>query len=983
MIKTIIQWIKEIHVASTLKTFQKKFEALCQNLSLKRNRAALSLYENFEKNDTPIESKHYSTFSLRFGEKFPIPLEEYRKKYYKISLVILNIKIPDILVSKENISSSYLSELKNIMESLKPYLRKKIKIYIHLSHFNQLMGCTEYLKLKNKETILIGFTMPSNSPKSIAIIMQKLKEGYEDFILSTDEILMSSDSKKIEADLYRKLYLFPRQLEYLKNHFLSLLEQSLLLRIPGKKLIFLGAYFSANNNSLYAHNFLPGALKTESPASTQSILHKNSSYLSTPIGEIIDQQIQELHPRNWWKKCSVHRFYYFLIFTLFISFVGIVHQIQHEKDHQTTLLKFSNALLTPVQAEKIDQSKETQVSSLKKTIQSYFNLEKRMHSLKILPKSYQINSSIRLNLNQLLSHKFIPSIEDSLENALKKREIQLDTLYLNLKAAYDHDPHSLTEAICYEWLKQTLWPSEGIEQCLYLGQLLKKSSFSLKSQTVQNARAQLLEYSIPERIFNILLVMHALNPNLNVNLNKISASRYEGSFIDKDPSSSVLGLFANNYVKTKLSSGLKKALKQAQYDSTLMGLNEDIDGAWDTHLKQEFMEIYFKHYQSYWVNRIKSIHIKPFRSINHALRQIEQFKSENSILKNLIDFMVKQKLDHSVLNEEALKKFDYTELTTILNSVYQLLSSIEKNSNSAKISLELSKSTFNSATDSPLVQLMTLAKHSPFPLNQWLREISLNAWGLVAELALQEINQAWREEIATFYEQHIDNRYPLVESSLELSLEEFTEFFGPDKRLDSFFKTYFDAFIDQYKEGWKLKTREGLRLELREEDLKFLENTVFIKTHYFNPTEGTPFLQLNIKPLSLSHITRLLKLSYPPTQLLYQHGPQFVTHLSWPGENEAPSTQLELQGFNHQKDLLTFKGNWSLFRLLDYAEIEAEPNTQNLILSYRFEDQFCSFLLMNTQERDTLTLNPFKNLHFPDFFKLKSGSIASTGENHE
>ncbi len=159
---------------------------------------------------------------------------------------------------------------------------------------------------------------------------------------------------------------------------------------------------------------------------------------------------------------------------------------------------------------------------------------------------------------------------------------------------------------------------------------------------------------------------------------------------------------------------------------------------------------------------------------------------------------------------------------------------------------------------------------------------------------------------------NLKSQYPLnLNSDKESTLEDFTAYFASGGVIDSYIST--KAQQDDNKKQAKIISQ--------------------IRRDLFDSTQTKLHAELTLKTLKASP-----QLSSATLQLGNQHGPaitgpRFWHQLTWPTAGPAAIDAYQLDGRNISTE---FTGDWSLFKLLDTAEISKDPNgnvTLNLDLA--------------------------------------------------
>jgi type VI secretion system protein ImpL len=225
------------------------------------------------------------------------------------------------------------------------------------------------------------------------------------------------------------------------------------------------------------------------------------------------------------------------------------------------------------------------------------------------------------------------------------------------------------------------------------------------------------------------------------------------------------------------------------------------------------------------------------------------------------------------------------------------------------------------ATEHPINRLLKQAEQLPEPLQGWVKNIVTQSWTLILQEARTYLNVTWKKEVAAFYSERIQNRYPLNKTTTQdIALADFTEFFGADGRLNKYFETHLKQFVDTSTPRWQWRQLDGQDiLKVSDDFLLQLQRAAMIRKMYFSDKKKL-VVPLKIQPLSVGPNIKeaLLQIGTKKMDLTPRPG-QVLTVLSWP---DAEKIQLTLQDMQNQDPRVTTIGPWALFRLIDKGRLQ-------------------------------------------------------------
>ena len=151
---------------------------------------------------------------------------------------------------------------------------------------------------------------------------------------------------------------------------------------------------------------------------------------------------------------------------------------------------------------------------------------------------------------------------------------------------------------------------------------------------------------------------------------------------------------------------------------------------------------------------------------------------------------------------------------------------------------------------------------------------------------------------------------------------------------------------------------------MRSDVLEQLKNAERIRDTFFNH-RGALAVQLTIEPLALS-ATRLSSLLSVDGQLIpYQHGAPQRTGLVWPNTlGNASGSQVTLVHSNGNTASLSYRGPWSLFRLLSRGQLNGRTAT-SVDLTFGIADGLMRYRIGAEKANNPITQRSFEGFVLP------------------
>lgn len=220
----------------------------------------------------------------------------------------------------------------------------------------------------------------------------------------------------------------------------------------------------------------------------------------------------------------------------------------------------------------------------------------------------------------------------------------------------------------------------------------------------------------------------------------------------------------------------------------------------------------------------------------------------------------------------------------------------------------------------------------PYPFNSWLSDIAQNTTNITKQSTNRHLNGMWKSTVVKEYNAAIAGRYPLSKySDKDVSLKDFTRFFGPNGTLDSFFKNYIAPSVNTSSSPWRFEKDIGVSSST----LAMFEKADEIRSAFFDRGSVTPRIEFGLKPLELDRNISSFMLEVDGQAIIYRHGPPKVKNIVWPEAKSQRKTRIVFTPPNGGRSInTTYEGEWSLFRMLDVLKEERDNTSKDLKLHF-------------------------------------------------
>lgn len=276
---------------------------------------------------------------------------------------------------------------------------------------------------------------------------------------------------------------------------------------------------------------------------------------------------------------------------------------------------------------------------------------------------------------------------------------------------------------------------------------------------------------------------------------------------------------------------------------------------------------------------------------------------------------------------------DPTRLDGTLDSMKNLKSFLESISNANNKAEKTYQATSSPEAATVINNIGMESRATPKPMNDWLTKIESSGKTLTTSGTYSYLNDTWRSEVLQECRRAIQGRYPVNKGSAkEITLDDFSSFFGYYGKMDSFFNEHLKVFVDTSRSPWKLHRDVGISRQT----LRQFEIAKKIRETYFAKGSDKPSIKFSLKPTSLSVNVKQFLLEMEGQVLPYRHGPARQYPMRWPGPDSsglATVTFTPASGFKNE--VIQGEGFWSLFRLLDKGEVRDSTSYDKFFVEFK------------------------------------------------
>ena len=272
-------------------------------------------------------------------------------------------------------------------------------------------------------------------------------------------------------------------------------------------------------------------------------------------------------------------------------------------------------------------------------------------------------------------------------------------------------------------------------------------------------------------------------------------------------------------------------------------------------------------------------------------------------------------------------------LDATLESMKDLKSFLESISNANNKAEKTYEATSSPEAATVINNIGMESRSTPKPMNNWLTKIESSGKTLTTSGTYSYLNNTWRSEILPECRRAIQGRYPVDKGSAqEITLDDFSSFFGYYGEMDNFFNEHLKVFVDTSTSPWRLHRDIGISRNT----LRQFEKAKKIRETFFAKGSEQPSIKFSLRPTSLSVNVKQFFLEMEGQVLSYRHGPARQYPMRWPGPDSsglATVTFTPASGFKNE--VIQGKGFWSLFRLLDKGEVRESVSYDKFFVEFK------------------------------------------------
>ncbi len=626
-----------------------------------------------------------------------------------------------------------------------------------------------------------------------------------------------------------------------------------------------------------------------------------------------------------------------------------------------------------------------ELNNMQHIIATYRNSNMNYYHWLGFPQTAKLYANTQKAYQRMLVRFFQNYINQMLTNAIKNNSDNRLQLYYALKTYIMLiNPKHYDQATVVNWFDsqwKRLYPNQStlITQLnAHLIELLNtpKIHWKYDPQLITSAQQQLQQLPLADVAFlelqgqfklTAMPILSGPNQMPGLNLDKLtipalySADNFQHIYLKIIPKT-VSNLLQKNWV---LGNNNLTSLNQDQIKS----------------LTDQLRDIYIQHYTQHWLETVKQIQFTLPQNLADLQDLIKFITDKSSALNQLLKIIIgnatlaQQTTENNTVTDKSFTAIeDLAQQNNSFVKIKQTLTQLSNYVNNVVAAPDPDKASYNlviyrlqqQGKNDAIANLLTLAKESPQPIQNWLNTIAQGSWQVLLNQARSYLNTIWATTVLPEYNSHIAKRYPIDKNSDDdITLEDFTHFFGPGGTVDVFFNYYLKPLVNLQKNYWTWITLQNGNIGIPQKTLNMFIRASLIQQMFFTDDRTKPSFSFALSPVMLSNQASSFTLNLEGQILQLTHHNQYNSNFIWPGSDPG-SVTIHFAARDNQNPTLTTDGVWAWFRLLDQSQLKSTDTASKFTVDFTLSDYHARFKIIAHSKINPYLPNIISKFSCPD-----------------
>lgn len=878
--------------------------------------------------------------------------------------VLLFFNLATWIIQTREEQNQYLQQLKLIEKQFSEQKLMHISLHIIFTHFDRLVGFPDFFAefSEQQRSQVWGIIFPPLL--STKDIIPYFSAEFSQLIARLQPLMINRLHHERNSQKRLIIKDFPLQLETVKNLFLLLLQQLLNNTNEEKtksSLAIRGLYFCSTAQDEKSIDCLQRTISQHFSISTTVASHNFPQHKSFFIRQLFKHILSiatlanispKAYKKNWKKylnpvviSCSILASTISIAFLVerFHSKINAINTAESELQHYQFLTQQNDE-----EAQSIHQA-IVALNSLEKAVNELSSVENTMR--KKAEKAYF----------EALQTQLLPIVATTLEKKLSQNVTSPSSDLYNLLKAYlmlgnlqHRQADLLSEIVLHSLQQDPTFSKNELQQIVkHLKIAVSKQSIAMPLNNVLILQTRKSLNTLPYPLL-IYLTLKSDNDNLRIPLVK-TASKNLPTVLSETTQQLFVPVF---YTKQQFA----KVYQQKIPELSKIVINGDwVLGQKETspeklsreELIQEVRTLYVSDYVNWWNFSLIKTQLVAFKNLEEADQGLTLLAQDNSPLFTILAAIAQNTSPMNshdetatIFNDAIANKFaalnemyrtSGQQKTSEIDKVRVFIRHLQGYINSIYRADDIDAAAFNAlkahwllhdkkdltSSHDALEDIFNYTASASEPLKSWLENIANNCLAIVMAQAKRHIESHWKSVFAE-YQQQIKDHFPIMkESTKEISVSRFVEFFGTHGSIQQFISRYLEPFVDKSGSQWQTKNLHGIQLPITETALQQFERAYVIKQMFFKDGSHQISVPFSLQPIQFEPIVHKVTLTINGQLLEDNQGENSVSNFDWPGSRKHSMVQLEFNTVDNQYTAITLDGEWAWFRLLSRSNVQA------------------------------------------------------------
>lgn len=397
------------------------------------------------------------------------------------------------------------------------------------------------------------------------------------------------------------------------------------------------------------------------------------------------------------------------------------------------------------------------------------------------------------------------------------------------------------------------------------------------------------------------------------------------------------------------------ARQMTEGDDWVIGLTlpPDFAKSVQTKLIEDAKRLYAQRYTQHWVTQLSTISMPRFDTLAQANNVIEQLLAQKSSvsvgvakLKAQLEPMAKREDIQDTLRalddiQAQIKHLgEAGPAHDALVKLHAELNGMLSSNDPAQATLSGAQRRFRETGQDALSGLFIQARAANPPISSWLQQLGDGIWRIWLRDAQNQLNALWITEVLPNYQHRIKQRYPIFsDANADISLKDFSRFFGPQGTMNRFFSRYLADFIDTRSLYWQWKSLDGAHLNIPQDTLEMLNRAALIQQMFYPDSKSAePSFTFTLKPIGVPPTNADIALFLEGVTIDARKNLNQVQKISTPA-GRFTSAHLSLHMNERTHIPLEEIGEWATLKLLSKGVLKPNRTPKDYTLSFTEENQ--------------------------------------------